>query len=70
VSKVRALSVRVVNCETATGWGHSAIVLTDPNCGSPKKVTITIDHPYDLQYLEEQIAKIRANWRRILEETP
>jgi len=63
--KVRKMSVLIIDCETRTGWAKSSITFKERSFGAAEKhVTLQIESPYDLLYIEEQIAKIRAEWVR------
>jgi hypothetical protein len=70
VSRPRKMSVRIITCETKTGWSNSTMTFSDYERDRPTKVvTLQIESPYDLLYIEEQIAKIRAEWKRQMERT-
>lgn len=64
----RRLSLGLNHCETITGWSESRMVISDGSGDGPRReVILKITHPYELIFLEEQIAKIRAEWKRQLE---
>lgn len=67
MSRPRKLAVDIIDCHTRTGWADSSMTFKEYADGQiSKAVTLRIMTPYDLLYIEEQIAKIRAEWKRQL----
>lgn len=58
-----------VFCATvSTGWNNSALILQD-NSGdvAPRKVTLKIERPGDIEYIRERLKIIEDAWRKELD---
>lgn len=61
--KVRRMKVLVHDCESKTGWNNSSITFTEYSLQGPRKeVIVTIEDPWQMASVQEQLEKITAYW--------
>lgn len=66
--RVVKLTMGVHYASVSTGWNRSALILED-NSGdvAPRKVTLRIERPSDIEYIRERLQQIEDAWRKELD---
>jgi hypothetical protein len=62
------VTLGVFYATVSTGWNRSALILED-NSGdvAPRKVTLKIERPSDIEYIRERLKMIEDAWRKELD---
>lgn len=66
--RVVKVTMGVFYATTTTSWNDAALILED-NSGdvAPRKVTLRIGRPADIEYIREKLKEIEDAWRRELD---
>lgn len=66
--RVVKVTMGVFYATVSTGWNNSALILED-NSGdvAPRRVTLRIDRPSDIEYIRERLKQIEDAWRKELD---
>jgi uncharacterized membrane protein len=66
--RVVKVTLGVFYATVSTGWNQSALILED-NSGdvAPRKVTLRIERPSDIEYIRERLQQIEDAWRKELD---
>ena len=66
--RVVKVTMKVFIATVSTGWNQSALILED-NSGdvAPRRVTLKIERPLDIEYIREGLKQIEDAWRKELD---
>jgi hypothetical protein len=62
------VKLRVFNITAHTSWSSSALIMSDASGeAAPRKVTLVIERPSDIEYIRERLDQIEMSWRKELD---